>query len=70
MATGWLGWAPQLAWETPIIEILMAWDAKLHYLKMTTPGGAASAPVKPDKKVNARDLRVELRAAAMNRKMT
>jgi len=70
MATGWLGWAPQIAWETPIIEILMAWDAKLHFLKMTTPGGAAPAPAASDKRGNGRDLRVELRAAAMNRKMS
>lgn len=66
MATGWLGWPPRDAWETPVPEILMAWDAKLEFLKATNPFGQGEK--KPDKKAVAKDLRIGLRAAAASRK--
>lgn len=67
MATGWLGWSPRDAWETPVPEILMAWDAKLEFLKATNPFGQPEEK-KTDKKALARDMRMGLRVAAATRK--
>ncbi|QNV69313.1 hypothetical protein F7661_22615 [Pseudomonas sp. CFA] len=44
MATGWLGWAPDVAWSTPLPELFMAMDARIEWAQMTNPfgGGAKS----------------------------
>jgi hypothetical protein len=43
VATGWLGWSPELAWRTPMPELFLAMDAKLEWTQMTNPfGGKAS----------------------------
>ena len=66
MATGWLGWPPSEAWTAPVPEILMAWDAKVHFLQMTNPNG----PPKPEasKSEVAKEARMGFRVAAMSRK--
>ena len=43
VATGWLGWPPESAWQSTIPEINVAIAAKVEFIKMTTPG------MKPDK---------------------
>nr|WP_145186124.1 hypothetical protein [Pseudomonas sp. URMO17WK12:I11] len=43
MATGWLGWAPDLAWRTPLPELFMALDARLEWTQMNNPFGKAKA---------------------------
>ncbi|WP_082629034.1 hypothetical protein [Pseudomonas sp. TTU2014-080ASC] len=37
VATGWLGWPPDVAWRTPIPQILLALDARLDWM---SPGEA------------------------------
>jgi hypothetical protein len=61
-----LGWPPRDAWDTPIIEILTAWEAKLDFLKKTNPWGQAEEKV--DKKAVAKEVRMGFRVAAMSRK--
>nr|WP_085615005.1 MULTISPECIES: hypothetical protein [unclassified Pseudomonas] len=39
MATGWLGWAPDVAWSTPLPELFMAMDARIEWAQMTNPFG-------------------------------
>jgi len=66
MATGWLGWPPRDAWETPVPEILMAWDAKVHFLQMTNPNGPPTPTL--SKEAAAKEARIGFRVAAMSRK--
>lgn len=66
MATGWLGWSARDAWETPVPQILMAWDAKLHFLIMTNPNGQPES--ERPKEAVAKDARMGFRVAAMSRK--
>ncbi|OUM34747.1 hypothetical protein B8W72_09800 [Pseudomonas putida] len=66
MATGCLGWSPRVAWETPVVEIVMAWEAKVKFLRATNPFGGAE-PDKPNKVAAAKELRMGLRVAAMGR---
>jgi hypothetical protein len=44
-------WPPSEAWDTPVPEILMAWDAKVDFLRATNPfgsgGGKDVAPPPP-----------------------
>ena len=40
MATGWLGWPPDVAWRTPVPEILTALDARIEWVNMTNPFGS------------------------------
>ncbi|WP_161959244.1 hypothetical protein [Pseudomonas ovata] len=47
-------------------EILMAWDAKVEFLRNTNPFGAGEKP--RTKEAVAKDLRMGFRAAAINRK--
>lgn len=45
MATGWLGWTPDVAWRTPIPELLIALDARVEWANLTNPfGGGSKAP--------------------------
>jgi len=67
MATGWLGWPARDAWETPVPQILMAWDAKLHFLIMTNPNGQPES--EQSKETIAKEARMGFRAAAMGRNM-
>ncbi|CAB5530229.1 MULTISPECIES: hypothetical protein [Pseudomonas] len=49
-----------------MIEILMAWEAKVKFLRASNPFGSGE-PAKPDKTVAAKELRMGLRVAAMGR---
>ena len=49
MATGWLGWSPDLAWSTPMPELFLAMDAKIEWAQMTNPFGGGKANAKADK---------------------
>lgn len=68
IATGWLGWTASEAWSTPVIEILMAWEAKSHFLKATNPFGKGAE--KPSKEAVAKEARMGFRAAALGRNPT
>lgn len=48
MATGLLGWMPEVAWRTPIPELLIAMDAKIEWSIAFHPfgGGKKNAPDK------------------------
>ncbi|WP_219061417.1 hypothetical protein [Pseudomonas sp. UMAB-08] len=48
-------------------EILMAWDAKVHFLQMTNPNGSPTPT--PSKEAAAKEARMGFRVAAMSRKM-
>jgi hypothetical protein len=49
MATGWLGWPPDLAWVTPLPELFLAMDARVEWAQLTNPFGGGKAAVKKDK---------------------
>lgn len=68
IATGWLGWSPREAWNTPVVEIVMAWDSKRQFLIDSNPfgGGGSDPPV--SKQTVAKEARMGFRVAAMGRK--
>ena len=37
MATGWLGWTPEVALDTPLSQLALAIDGKLDFLRKTNP---------------------------------
>lgn len=45
LATGALGWPPDVAWNTPIPEILLAYDGKVDWFKATNGTGGKEKPV-------------------------
>lgn len=49
MATGWLGWAPAMAWSTPMPELFLAMDAKIEWAQMTNPFSGGKAKPKAGK---------------------
>lgn len=68
IATGWLGWPPSEAWDTPVVEIVMAWDSKRQFLIDTNPFGGGGDKEKPDRKAVAKEARMGFRVAAMSRR--
>ena len=67
IATGWLGWTPSEAWDTPVVEIVMAWESKRQFMIDTNPFGGGE-PHKPNRKVVSKEARMGFRVAAMGRK--
>jgi hypothetical protein len=64
VATGWLGWMPEVAWRTPIPELLLAMDARVEWTRMTHPfGGGTAEPEKP----KASNVAAKLRAVLTGR---
>lgn len=59
MATGLLGWSPEVAWATPIPELLIAMDAKIEWTKAFNPFGGSKK--KAPEKMSAADMRAALR---------
>ncbi|MNN98114.1 hypothetical protein D3C81_2174210 [compost metagenome] len=49
MATGWLGWSPDLVWAIPMPELFLAMDAKIEWTQMTNPFGSGKAKPKAGK---------------------
>ena len=49
MATGWLGWPPDMAWRTPLPELFLAMDARIEWAQMTNPFGTGKTKTKTDK---------------------
>jgi hypothetical protein len=41
MATGWLGWTPDIALDTPISQINLALAGKIDFIKKTNPWGSS-----------------------------
>ncbi|MDD1150407.1 hypothetical protein M5G25_19185 [Pseudomonas sp. TNT2022 ID357] len=60
MATGWLGWPPDLAWSTPLPELFLAMDARIEWVQMTNPFGGKPAKEKPKPSTVAQKLRQAL----------
>lgn len=48
MATGWLGWTPEVAWGTPVPQIYLAVEAKVDWTMQTNPFGSGK-PKKEEK---------------------
>ena len=46
VATGWLGWSPDIAWRTPLPELFLAMDARIEWAQMTNPFGGVKAATK------------------------
>lgn len=67
---GWLGWSPEVAWSTPIPELLMALDARMEYVRLTNPfgGGGGGGKAAPKAKPSANTVAEKLRAALTGRK--
>lgn len=69
MATGWLGWPPDLAWSTPMPELFLAMDAKIEWAQMTNPFGGGKkkeAASKPSPSTVADKLRQALTGRQAN----
>jgi len=64
LATGWLGWPPDLAMLTPIPQIMLALEGKADFVAQTNPFG----PTKPRKKTDAEKLQ-EQRSLFHRRKL-
>ncbi len=39
LGTGWLGWTPEVTLNTPIPQILLAFDGKVDFIVKTNPFG-------------------------------
>lgn len=48
IATGWLGWTPHVALNTPIGQIRLAIDGKIAFIKATNPFGGEEEKPKSD----------------------
>ena len=59
MATGLLGWLPDVAWRTPIPELLIAMDAKIEWAIAFHPFGGGK---KEPEKQTPQAMRAALRA--------
>ncbi|MDN5850306.1 MAG: hypothetical protein L0H63_11850 [Nitrococcus sp.] len=61
VATGWLGWTPEVALGTPIPQIELALEGRIEWVRKTNPWGSGDpAPAPP---VSER-LKAALRARA------
>ncbi|MCE0873725.1 hypothetical protein LU640_27335 [Pseudomonas monteilii] len=67
MATGWLGWAPEVAWSTPLPELFLAMDARIEWAQMTNPFGSGGAKTVKEKP-GAANVADKLRMALTGRK--
>ncbi|XBG33760.1 hypothetical protein ABH853_02270 [Pseudomonas sp. 13.2] len=67
IATGWLGWQPDVAWRTPLPELFMALDARLEWSQMTNPFGKGKAQGRKQKP-SASTVAEKLRQAFTGRK--
>ncbi|KPM65567.1 hypothetical protein HB13667_11650 [Pseudomonas putida] len=68
MATGWLGWAPDVAWSTPLPELFMAMDARIEWMQMTNPFGTGKKQGSKEKP-SASNVADKLRMALTGRKV-
>jgi hypothetical protein len=48
VATGWLGWTPEVAMTTPLAAINLALEGKIDFLKKTNPWGSADDEAETD----------------------
>lgn len=49
VATGWLGWSPEIAWNCTVPEINTAIAARVEFIQMTTPGMTPKKSPKAEK---------------------
>lgn len=63
-ATGYLGWSPDVAWHTPLPELFLALDARVEWVRMTSPFGSKPEP----KKSTPGNVADKLRQALTGRK--
>lgn len=57
VAVGWLGWPPDVAWNTPLPELFLAMDARVEWARMTHPFATGA-------KVEAKDGKPKTSAVA------
>jgi hypothetical protein len=72
IATGCLGWPPSEAWSVAVPEILLAWDAKVEFLRSTNPfgsGGKTPGPPAPPENETQDEKRERIRAQMNARKV-
>lgn len=69
VATGWLGWSPELAMTAPIPQILLATEGRIDWHKKTNPWGSPEKePEKPEPKASVSDrMRSMFRAMGAKR---
>ncbi|VVO30376.1 hypothetical protein [Pseudomonas fluorescens] len=68
IATGSLYWSPRDAWETPVPQILMAWEARVEFLRATNPSGPPPAPPGPPAHETADEKRQRIKDQMRSRK--
>lgn len=47
VATGWLGWSPEVALNTPIPQIELALEGRFEWVRKTNPFGGGEEKPKP-----------------------
>jgi len=62
VATGWLGWSPSVAWNTPVPEILCAIKYKVEWTNQTNPFAEPKPKAEP-KEAKRNRLMATLKAA-------
>lgn len=62
MATGWLGWPPDIAWEAPISQILLAVEGRVDFAIKTNPFGGGESKKKSTKDELEEQRKAELKA--------
>jgi hypothetical protein len=66
VATGWLGWPPEVAWRTALPELFLAMDARIEWAQMTNPFGGK--PADSQEKPKPSTVAAKLRQALTGRK--
>lgn len=62
MATGWLGWPPEVAWEAPISQILLAVEGRVDFAIKTNPFGGGDSAKKSRQDEREEQRKAELKA--------
>jgi hypothetical protein len=57
VATGWLGWSPEVAWHTPIPQIVLAMDYRIDWAQKTNPFGSKKKPAKSSPKMTPEQVK-------------
>lgn len=67
-----MGWTPEVTWQTPVPQLLLALDGKRDFLDRTNPFGALSKkrpkekPLSEEAQANARHQREVLSRAMLD----
>lgn len=64
VATGWLGWSPEVALNTPIPQIELALEGRIEWVRKTNPFCGGEAEPEAQASSGSEGLRAKLKAMA------